>query len=185
MTEQKQDYSAVSADPELLVSQIQTLGPVAALAQGYSEEQVRSGLLGAALARINSVHASFMRKLTGNATKEERDTWKPKEEAARAYLAGSARPCQISMIEEEASGGAEAPTALAARIIGKAEAFEELIGKAGKIRKKARSSVRQAVAPEVPLEQVAVSLAQVYAQLDVDILAGIEAWQSRPSGSTS
>lgn len=179
MTEQKQDYSAVSADPELLVSQIQTLGPVAALAQGYSEEQVRSGLLGAALARINSVHASFMRKLTGNATKEERDTWKPKEEAARAYLAGSARPCQISMIEDEASGDGEDPAALAARIIGKAEAFEELIGKAGKIRNKARSAVRQAAGSQVPFELVVVELGKANAQLDADIQTAAAAWQLR------
>lgn len=119
----------------------------------------------AALDRIEQEHASFLVTLTGGSTVAERDTWKVKEEAARAFEAGTASPGQAAMLAAEAQGRSITEVELVAVIIGKADAFLHLIGLAASIRAKARSAIMAATDEAVPLDQVVAQIDAVFAQL--------------------
>ncbi len=121
-----------------------------------------------AMARLNDVHAAFLRDLTGNATIEERGTWNTKEEAARALLAGEASDGQIAMIGFEAAGAGVEPILLAQTVIARAEAFQSLIGKAAGLRARARAAIARATDEAVPLEQVEPALAAILEQLSAE-----------------
>jgi len=117
---------------------------------------------------IDIQHADLMRQLTGGASIEERDTWQSKELAARALLDGSATAAQAEMLGIEAQFiGTDAP-ALAAIIIGKADAFKRLIGLAAGIRGKSHAGVDAAKTPaelelvgETARAEIAAGMAQL------------------------
>lgn len=132
----------------------------------------------AAIQRINQAHATFMRELTGNATIEERDTWKTKEEAARAYLLNTATEGQSMMIELEAQGDGTEPTVLAQIIVARSEGFQKLIGMAAGLKNKAKAAIAQATDETVPIEQVAVALEQVFQQIEIETQNAINVWRS-------
>ena len=132
----------------------------------------------AAIQRINQAHARFMRALTGNATIEERDTWKIKEEVARAYLLNTATEGQSMMIELEAQGDGTEPTVLAQIIVAKFERFQKLIGMAAGLKNKAKAAIVQATDEAVPIEHVGSVLEQVFAQVEAETQTAIEAWSS-------
>lgn len=131
-----------------------------------------------AILRIEEVHADFLRNLTGNATIEERDTWKTKEEAARALIAGDASDGQTAMIGFEAAGAGVKPEVLAQTIIVKAEAFQTLIGKAAGLRAKAKAAIAQATDETVPLDQVEPALAAIFEQLATEAESAVAEWQA-------
>lgn len=133
----------------------------------------------AALARINEIHADFLRQMTGNATVEERDTWKPKEEAARAWIAGSATEGQSAMLRLEAEGGGTDPLALAQIIVAKAEAFQALIGMAAAVKAQAKSAIMQATDETVPVEQVGPALEALFVQLSTEADAAAAQWREQ------
>lgn len=118
----------------------------------------------AALARVDEEHASLLVTLTGSATEAERDTWKVKEEAARAFDAGTATPGQAAMLAAEAQGRSITEVELVAVIIGKADAFLHLIGLAASIRAKGRAAIMAATDEAVPLDQVVAQIDAVFAQ---------------------
>lgn len=130
------------------------------------------------MTRINEVHAAFLRDLTGNATIEERDTWKTKEEAARALLAGAASDGQTAMIGFEAAGAGVEPAVLVQTIIAKSEAFQALIGKAAGLRAKAKAAIAQATDETVPLDQVEPALAAIFDQLAAEAETAVAEWQA-------
>ncbi|MFI0396040.1 hypothetical protein [Paracoccus jiaweipingae] len=132
------------------------------------EDQRRS-----ALAKIDAEHARYLRALTGGATIEERDTWKPKEEASRAFEAGTATPGQAAMLAAEADGGGITEAELAAKIIAKADAFLALIGVAAGLRAKARAAIMAATDEAVPLDQVSGQITAAFTQLDADAKAAV------------
>lgn len=134
-------------------------------------------LRAAAFARINLAHADFLRDLTGNATTEERDTWKAKEEAARALIADAATEGQAAMIGFEAQGAGVEPAALAKVIINKADTFQSLIGMAASFKAKAKAAVTQATDEAVPLEQVPPTLEGIFTQLSDEADAVATQWQ--------
>lgn len=145
--------------------------------QSVIHAATRKALSQSALERINDVHAMFMRELTGNATIEERDTWKTKEEAARALIAGNATEGQTAMIVLEAQGDGTDPADLAAIIVAKAEGYQQLIGMAAGLKNKAKAAVAQATDPAVPLDQVEAALGQVFTQITTETSAAIAAWK--------
>ncbi len=83
----------------------------------------------------------IMRKQTGNASVEERDTWKTKEEASRAILDDSATPAQAQMIALEAQFRGVEPAALAQNVVAKSDGFKILIGMAAGIKAKAHAAI--------------------------------------------
>jgi len=93
------------------------------------------------LDEIDEAHSEILEFLTGNATAAERDTWETKEQAAIAYVAGTADAIQTSMIETEAGLTGELPADLAANILANAAAFKSFIGLASGIRRKGRNAV--------------------------------------------
>lgn len=101
----------------------------------------RAQTFAAATALIARLHADFLREATGDATPEERDTWRTKEEAARACLSGTATEGQRAMIEREAGGDGTDPDALARTIVAKADACRRLVGIAGAIRAGAKAEI--------------------------------------------
>lgn len=113
----------------------------------------------AALRLIDAEHAHWLELLTGGATVAERDTWKAKEEAARAYLADTATPGQAAMIATEAEGTKITETALAEKIVAKADTFLTLIGIAAGIRARSRAAIMAATADDVPPDQVETRIA--------------------------
>ena len=126
-----------------------------------------------ALARVDAEHSNYLVALTGGATVAERDTWKVKEEAARAFEAGTATPGQAAMLAAEAQGAGISEVALAATIIAKSEAFLGLIGVAAGLRAKGRSAVQAATDEAVPLDQVAAHIEAVFAQLAQQVQAAV------------
>ena len=110
----------------------------------FEEPDLRSleEIAGETLALVDRRHAEFLRALTDNATSEERDTWKTKEEAARAVMAGTASEGQQAMIALEADGAGVAPDTLAQVIVQKAENYQQMIGIAAGLRVKARNAIR-------------------------------------------
>lgn len=138
----------------------------------------RAALRTAAQARIAAEHAAVMRVLTGNATIEERDTWKTKEDAARAFLYGAATAGQQAMLELEAEGRGEEVQALASAIVAKADSFARLIGLASKLRAEARAAVDQATDAAVPLSGVPAGIDAVFSSLSDQVAAAIADWQA-------
>jgi hypothetical protein len=132
-----------------------------------------------AFVRVDQEHAGFLRNLTGNATIEERDTWKTKEDAARALVAGSATDGQQAMIAYEAQGDGTKPLALAQTIIAKAEAFQSLIGLAAGMKAKAKTAITQASSDQVPIEQVASALEQVFGQISAETNVAVAQWKGQ------
>lgn len=100
-----------------------------------------------AIAALDQQHAALLRKLTGNATIEERDTWQKKELAALAVKEGKATEGQVLMIATEAGYLGTTPAKLADTILAKGAAFEKLIGLAAGVRGKARAAISAAKTP--------------------------------------
>jgi hypothetical protein len=115
---------------------------------------LRAQLARDALQRVDDLHGDLLGQLTKRASTQERDTWKPKSEAARAYLADSATDAQTRMIEIEASGGDGSAADLSRRIIAYDDAFHIATGAAGKWRAEAQTAVRVAVADAVPVGEI-------------------------------
>lgn len=139
------------------------------LAQGAGQRDegaLAAALLADALHQVEVGHAALMRRLTGSATPEERDTWTIKAAAARAVLADTASPPELAMITAEAEGGGETPAQLAQRIVGKADSFMALVGLCGRLRAQGRAAITAAAATEVPTETPGA------------IAAALEAWRA-------
>lgn len=130
-----------------------------------------------AFASIDQVHSKFLRELTGNASVEERDTWKIKEEAARALIANEATPGQQAMIENEALGDGRDARILAQTIVAKADAFSKLIGLAAGLKAKAKAAIVTASDDTVPIEQLSSSIDHVLAALSDEAAIMAQAWQ--------
>lgn len=120
----------------------------------------------AALRQIDAAHAAYLRDLTGGATVEERDTWKAKEEVARAYVAGAATSGQAAMLAAEAAGAGLSEADLAAKVIAKADSFLALIGIAAGLRAKACAAIMIAGAEDVPPEDVGARIAAALSQMN-------------------
>lgn len=125
----------------------------------------------AALSRVDETHATYLVTLTGGATVAERDTWKVKEEAARAFEAGKASAGQAAMLATEAAGAGIPQAELAAQIIANAEAFLANIGVAAGLRAKGRAAILAATDETVPLAEVADRIRSAFAQLDLELTA--------------
>lgn len=152
-----------------------SLGPISAAALGFSDDQIRRELKEHALTQIQHGHATLLRRLTGNVTLEERDTWMVKEQAARAYLqdapeASNATDGQKALIETEAQGRAQEPADLARVIVAKAEAYQRLVGLAGGLRGKARVAVSKAVVDASSAEELHSKLEGILATLKAEIV---------------
>lgn len=132
----------------------------------------------AAMVRINTEHAKFLRHLTGDATVEERDTWKTKELAARALIAGDASDGQMAMLSHEAAGAGVEPVTLAQVIIAKAEGFQALIGMAAGLKAKAKTAIYQATDDAVVAEQIGPALEAVFASIDAEVQTAVQQWQN-------
>ena len=98
-----------------------------------------------ALKGIDVQHAAIMRRLTGDATIEERDTWQSKELAARALLDGSATDAQVEMLAIEAQYIGSSPQELATVIVAKSDLFKKLTGLAAGVRGKSRAAIKAAI----------------------------------------
>ena len=129
-----------------------------------------------ALARIDAIHAEYLRTLTGGATIEERDTWKSKEEAARAFVADTATNGQSAMIAAEAVGAGVTDAAMAAKVIAKADAFLSLIGVAAGLRAKTRAAITRATDDAIPLENVSAAVEQVFLEMKSEVQAAVAAF---------
>lgn len=127
----------------------------------------------AALARVDQEHANYLVTLTGGATVAERDTWKVKEEAARAFEAGTATSGQTAMLAAEAQGAGITVAALAATIIAKADTFLSVIGLAAGIRAKGRAAVLAATDGSIPDDQIGDRLDEIEASLNADVAAAL------------
>ena len=97
-----------------------------------------------AMSEVDHVHACQLRQLTGNATIEERDTWSPKANAARALLAGTANKSQAEMMWLEAGQRGSSAEKVGDTMLARASAFDRLIGVASAIRVKARAALMAA-----------------------------------------
>ena len=113
-----------------------------------------------ALRDVEEEHSNFLRKVTGGATTEERDTWNVKEAAARAYLDGNATESQTQMLTLEAEGRQQSVASLAALVVEKAEQFRLLVGLTAKLRAAARQAVVQATDGSVPIANIPAALAE-------------------------
>jgi len=120
-----------------------------------------------AVVRIHELHAEVLEALTGEATIQERDTWAPKEAAARAYVAGSAPPPDVLMIETEATLSGQDPTALATYIVFKADQFKLLVGKAAGLRAQGLAAIEACLTPA----HVEAAMVNIETQIELEIAA--------------
>lgn len=141
-------------------------------------EAHRAELRSDALARVDDEHANYLVTLTGGATVAERDTWKVKEEAARAFEAGTATPGQAAMLAAEAQGAGITEAELAATIIAKADAFLALVGVAAGLRAKGRAAILAATDEAVPLDQVEAGIEAIFTQLAQEVQAAVTQLQT-------
>ncbi|MGB0661336.1 MAG: hypothetical protein ACPGNV_14320 [Mangrovicoccus sp.] len=146
----------------------------------FEEPDLRSieEIVGDALALVDQRHAECIRLLTDNATIEERDTWKMKEEAARAVISGTATEGQQAMIALEADGAGLAPENLAQVIVQKAESYQKLIGMTAGLRAKARNAIKSLQGSASEKEQLNIALADLLAGVDSEVQATVAAWKA-------
>ncbi len=76
----------------------------------------------------------IMTQIAGQVPEYERASWPTKAEAARAFVAGTARPDQIAMINAEATFSGRRDADLAAVIIARADAYELIVAQAAGLR---------------------------------------------------
>lgn len=88
----------------------------------------------AAATQIDEAHAELLKKLTGNAMREEVDTWTIKAMAAQAVLDDTATTVQTDMIATEATGRGLTPQVFAQLVTDKSEAYQGMVGLAGNLR---------------------------------------------------
>ncbi len=89
----------------------------------------------------------FMAKITGQVPSYERASWPSKAEAARAFVAGTARSDQTAMIEAEAGASTRTPEELANVIVARATSYETVIAKAAGLRVKLDTDIEAETDP--------------------------------------
>lgn len=94
-----------------------------------------------ALLKIDHTHSFLLKKATGFATIEERDTWQLKLDAAKGYLANTATTTQKQMIEVEAPAYGYTPLYHANRVIEKSNNYALLVATLAGLREKAKLTV--------------------------------------------
>lgn len=146
--------------------------------QSVVDDHFRLVRLADALAKVDDFHAQVLRDLTGGATVEERDTWKVKEDAARALIAGSATAGQQSMLALEGKGDDSTAEEIAAIVIAKADAFLTLIGTAAGLRRKARNAVKAAADGAAQYDDVDAAVSTVLTTFKMEADAAIEAFKT-------
>ncbi len=104
-----------------------------------------------AIMKIDRVHATFLRRATGNATTEERDTWQAKALAAEAFLSNTASKAQKAGLKAEADLIGVTPKQLATTIRSRADAYIVLLGKASGWRRAATAGIDAAETDEAVL----------------------------------
>ena len=144
------------------------------IARALSPDEL-SRIEAAALARIDWIHADLLRRVTGDATPEERDTWKAKEEAARAMIAETATAGQAAMIEAEAPARGMTVPELAALIVAKSDAYLAAIGQAAALRAQGRAAIGATIAGEPPAEWLPAALDAVVETISATADAAIAA----------
>lgn len=117
-----------------------------------------------AVQRIHELHAGILDSATGGATVQERDTWAPKEAAARAYVAGSPSPSDTLMIETEANLSSQNPLALANYIVYKADQFKILVGETAGLRAKALAAIQACQT----VEEVDRTISEIEVQTEIE-----------------
>jgi len=132
--------------------------PADLLAAGVPEATVHAGRIAGAERQVDDIHRALLADLTGRKPAEERDTWAPKEAAARAYLDGTAPAAASTMIEAEAAGDGIAATDLAQIIVSKADTFKAAVGAAGAIKRQAKAALA-AIPTDAPDPQADIDAA--------------------------
>lgn len=87
-------------------------------------------------------------RITGEVPLAEMLSWGPKEEAARAHVAGSASAEQLALIRGEAAITGEAEAALVTRILANADAYRGVVALLTGLRRKAEAGLAAAASPE-------------------------------------
>ena len=107
---------------------------VAQLAKAQAQACPAYTTVGEAKAAMVGWIEDLMAQITGSVPKFERESWPVKAAAARAHIAGTARPDQTAMITVEANQSARTVDELAAVIVARADAYETVIARAAGLR---------------------------------------------------
>ncbi|MEL6785377.1 MAG: hypothetical protein AAFO61_13205 [Pseudomonadota bacterium] len=129
-----------------------------------------------AIAHIHAEHAETLRRLTGNATIEERDTWTRQQRWAEAHLAGDAKYADLlagllTPPEREAAGESAANT-MAQKIKAKVDFTDLLISKAGGTKREAEKML-ESLGTAAEIRAFRTGLAATKAQREADFAAQI------------
>lgn len=184
--------------PEVLDARDQYHTPdvVAAYQQHLADEAAASILthaeyLANGLAKVDAMHADFMRALTGNATVEERDTWTAKvaaaklidamtdaeveAEAAKIVAGDETSIDDLETLVGDVGLGVAELRALADVVLTKSRAYKRLVGVASRIRREAKAAVTAATDAAQPIEGVGAALDQIETNITAQIQAEIAA----------
>ncbi|MEM9734231.1 MAG: hypothetical protein AAF903_12225 [Pseudomonadota bacterium] len=131
-----------------------------------------------ALVDIESEHAETLRRLTGNSTIEERDTWSRQQKWAEAHLAGDSQydallASLLTPAEREVAGE-NAATVMAEKIRAKVEFTDRLISKAGGTKREAEKAV-EAMETAAEIQAFRAGLKATKAQREADFVAEMQA----------
>jgi hypothetical protein len=107
-------------------------------------EQVRAPRYADATAAVSGLSAGIdlvLNQVTGSVPEAERLSWGTKEQAARAFMAGTAQPYDTSMLVAEATARGAQVAEVAGKIVAKANAYRLLISTASGIRQAAEDAL--------------------------------------------
>lgn len=135
-----------------------------------------------ALAMVDQVHASYLEKLTGNATHAERDTWARKLMAARGVLSGSPHASDVLALTKGAAERGVSIEEFAGNIELKDAAFAALIDQADALRDKARTAVIAATDETVTLSKVEGQIIEVFKLLAEEVAVAALAFSAANNG---
>ncbi|MEM9734183.1 MAG: hypothetical protein AAF903_11985 [Pseudomonadota bacterium] len=131
-----------------------------------------------ALVDIHNEHAETLRRLTGNATIEERDTWTRQQRWAEVHLGGDSQHdallASLLTPAERDAAGENAATVMAEKIRTKVEFTDRLISKAGGTKREAEKMLEGFKAVE-EIQAFRAGLAATKAQREADFAAEMEA----------
>lgn len=176
--------------PEVLAAYQQHLADEAAAAILTHEEYRTNGLR-----KVDDAHASFMRTLTGDATREEVDTWTAKVAASKIVV--EANDTELTtlvnqVLTEDVQAIDDLETLvhdvgpelqdlrdLATVILTKSRAYKRLVGVASRIRREAKAGVTAATDEANPIEDVGAALDVVENTMLQAVQTAIAQWSGQ------
>ncbi|EFL88268.1 hypothetical protein [Ahrensia sp. R2A130] len=174
----EEDRRRIAFDGDGLLVPEQMTEQIEALLATATDQAALSMTRASLLAVIADEHAETLRRMTGNYTVEDRDTWPRQQAWADAHLAGNDRYDDLLVglltAAEREAAGENAATIMANRIAEKVIISDKLTSAAGNAKREAEAAVT-AMATVAELESFEAALVATKADREAAFLAALAA----------